>query len=95
MIITPNGAEPVKKQTHDFNNSVEQAISNGLEDAMEDKGRECDYEFTIQTRNGIKRVLCEIFVDNGYMIPFEHEEDEHVDLAEIERSSYQFLLERL
>lgn len=95
MIITPNGMEPVYKEKKTFEGTIEKAMSNGLEDAMKDKGRECDYQFTIEKKGNVKRVLCEIFLENGFLLPYEHDINEKPDLKEIERESYQFLLEKL
>lgn len=95
MIILPNGYEAIREKKRTFKGTVEKAISNGFEDAMKDKDRECDYEFTIETRKGVKYILCEVKVDNGYNMFFKHKESELPDLSEIERNSYKFLLERL
>lgn len=95
MIITPSGMEPVYKEKKSYEGTIEKAMSIGLEDAMKDKGRECDYQFTIEKKGNIKRVLCEIYLENGFLLPYEYDTTSPPDLKEIERKSYQFLLEKL
>lgn len=96
MIITPNGYELVYKEGYD--NTVEKALSNGFEDAMKDKGRECDYDFTIEEKKGVKYIWCEVKLDQGYHLTHSHkagEKPSKADLNDIERNAYQFLLEKL
>jgi len=95
MLITPNGYEIVQDDTPDYEGTAEKAISIGFEDAMADKDRKCDYEFTIETKNGVKYIHCEIKHEDGYQMMIKHKESEDPNLPEIERQSYQFLLERL
>ena len=94
MRIEPIKSEPTNEKLS-FKNTAEKAISNGLEDAMNDKGRECDYEFTIEEKNGVKYIFCEVKLENGYQFMIKHPAEEDPNLPEIERQAYQFLLERL
>ncbi len=93
MIISPNGYELVTEKKPGSKGTVEKAMSIGFEDAMKDKGIECDYEFRIGKKDGHRVVLCEVKIDNGYMIHYK--EDEAPSLNQIEKDSYQFLIERL
>lgn len=95
MIITPNGYEVDRPSKRTYEGTAEKAISNGFEDAMRDKGRECGYEFTIETKSGVKYIHCEVKLENGYEVQFKHKANAEPDLTSIERQSYQFLLERL
>lgn len=98
MLITPNGHELVYREEPDYDGTVEKALSNGFEDAIKDKGRECDYEFTIEEKKGVKYIWCEIKIDNGYDLTHSHpvkEPPSDQDLHDIERNAYQFLLEKL
>lgn len=93
MIILPNGYEVVREKKIGSRGTVEKAMSIGFEDAIRDKGIECDYEFRIGKKDGVRVVLCEVKLDNGYIIHYKA--DEAPDLNQIERDSYQFLIERL
>lgn len=93
MIITPSRYEIIREKKAGSKGTVEKAMSIGFEDAMKDKGKECDYEFRIGKKDGHRVVLCEVKIDNGYMIHYR--EDETTDLNQIEKDSYQFLIERL
>lgn len=95
MIILPNGYEIVREKKKTFRGTVEKAMSVGFEDAMQDKGKECDYEFKIQERKGVKYILCEVKLENGFFIGYQHKANESLDLSEIERNAYKFLLEKL
>jgi len=93
MITTPQGYEIVTKNKHE--GTVEKAISIGFEDAIKDKGRECDYEFKISEKKGRKFILCEAKIDNGYFFSIHYKLSEKPNLTDIERQAYKFLLERL
>jgi len=95
MIINPNGYEIVREKKNGSVGTVEKAMSLGIEDAIKDKGRECDYEFNIKEKKGMRFILCEVKVDNGYFISYQHPAGERQNLSEIERDAYKFLLERL
>lgn len=94
MRIEPIKAEP-SQQDQSYQNTAEKAISIGFEDAMEDKGRECDYEFTIEERKGKKFIYCEVKLENGFHFTYQHPAGETPNLSELEREAYTFLLERL
>lgn len=93
MIIEPSRYEIITEKRAGSKGTVEKAMSIGFEQAMKDKGRECDYEFRVGKKDGHRVVLCEVKLDNGYMIHYR--EDESPDLKTIEKDSYQFLNERL
>lgn len=85
--------EPVYKN---FSGTVEKAISQGFESAMKDRGTQCDYEFRINSENGVKRILCELKLDNGYFLTFTHDGDPTKrSLSKIEKDAYQFLTDKL
>jgi len=95
MIISPNGHELVTRKKDGSKGTVEHAMAVGFEDAIKDKDRECDYEFTIEDKNDVKHILCEVKLDSGYYIDFKHPVNEKQNLSEIERDAYKFLLEKL
>lgn len=95
MIILPNGYEVVREKKPWAKGTVIRAMSNGFEDAIRDKGKECDYEFQHGQKDGFDVVLCEIKVDNGYVMHYKHKPNETPNLNEIERDCYKFLIERL
>ncbi len=93
MITTPQGYEIVTKSKYE--GTVEQAISNGFEDAIKDKGKECDYEFKINTNKGRKFILCEVKIDNGYFFSIHYPVNDKPKTEDIERQAYKFLSEKL
>lgn len=89
MKTTSQGYEIVTRNKYE--GTVEKAISNGFEDAIKDKGRECDYVFNISKRKGRKYILCEAKVGNGYFFSIHYALNEKPNLAHIERQAYKFL----
>ncbi len=94
-IILPNGYEVIREKKAGAKGTVERAMSIGFEDAIRDKGKECDYEFRVGEKDGFNVVIGEVKVDNGYFIHYKHKEGDKLNLNEIERDAYKFLIERL